>query len=154
MTKVTEPSQEFLEEILKFSCPDDDAKNSDLRERLAKRFIELSNAQAERKIDIYEKHVSEESIDAAIEFYSSPMGRAFAAALPGISKEMIRLSAELTEALTEEVLGPPDTIDVPSVGELVEMTEEEFREFEEAAGIPPKAELDERDSFLKRYDLE
>lgn len=82
------------------------AKDPDAPAGVAEKFRELAAKEdlVSQYVPIYAAHLQEPELDAAITFYSSPMGQKFAKAQPGIVQDSMAAGSKWGASLAERAM--------------------------------------------------
>ena len=70
----------------------------------------------EKQVSVYDKLLSEEALDASIEFYTSETGQEILAAMPKINEALTKLGMELSKQIMSEL---SDLIDSKDEDDLI-----------------------------------
>lgn len=156
------------------SLPDDKIPRlGKVKRKFIKRFDEITTDTLNKQIELYDKLLSEDAIDASIHFYSTKEGQEIVAALPKINEGLSKLTFEFTNTLAKEFITEllelePTEEEMAQIGftklsvgldELDEDDDDEDDDDEEVdEKIVPKDDPDDIDdekfnSFFKDYGL-
>lgn len=153
------------------SLPDDkNPRLGPIKKKFIRRFDEVSSTTAEKQIDLYDKLLSEDAIDATIHFYSTREGQEIVKNLPKINEGLSKISFEFVSQLAKEFITEllelePSEEEMAQMGftklsaDLEELDEDdEDDDEEENDKIVPKDNPDDIDSeefdrFFKDYGV-
>ena len=82
-----------------------------MRQAIMQRFDVQHKKYIEEQIDIYDKHLSEDVLDASIAFYTSKEGEQVLAKIGVISEEVDKLSFQFKNAVTNDMMNIADEYD-------------------------------------------
>lgn len=152
------------------SLPDDkNPRLGPIKKKFIRRFDEVSFTTAEKQIDLYDKLLSEDAIDATIHFYSTREGQEIVKNLPKINEGLSKISFEFVSQLAKEFITEllelePSEEEMAQMGftklsaDLEELDEDDEDDEEESDKIVPKDNPDDIDSeefdrFFKDYGV-
>ncbi len=143
-----------------------------LQEKFLSRFEQLTNNTFESQVELYDRLLSEDAIDASNAFYSSIEGQEIISKLPQLNEELGKLSLDFTAKLAKEFIS--DLLELaPSEEELAligftkinadiddifgdddDELDDEDEEDVDKIDISDDDDVDGFDQFLKDYKID
>lgn len=143
LNKTSDPENGILEQIVdEMDQGEIDPQMKEFRDHMCKTYYELHAKTIEQQIDVYEKHLSEETIDAINAHYSTPEGIEFVEKMPAISKDLAKLSIKLSQELAKEF-----------EKKLSEQLSTEYMGFKPEPVAEESQEDEELKEFKRRYNI-
>jgi hypothetical protein len=87
-----------------------------LKDRVLDKINKKYEQFTEKQVSVYDKLLSEEALDASIEFYTSETGQEILAAMPKINEALTKLGIELSKQIMSEL---SDLIDSKDEDDLI-----------------------------------
>lgn len=151
------------------SLPDDkNPKLGPIKRKFLRRFDEVAQTTTEKQIDLYDRLLSEDAIDATIHFYSTREGQEIVKNLPKINEGLSKISFDFVSQLAKEFITELLELE-PTEEEMVQMgftklsadledLEDDDEDDEDDDKIVPKDNPDDIDSeefdrFFKDYGV-
>lgn len=140
-----------------------------LKTKFIERYDELMKRTFEEQVDLYDKILSEDAIDASNLFYSSTEGQEIISKLPRLTEGLTKITASLTGALLKDFLtellelNPTDDemlkigmtkFSIDEIEDLDEDDEEEEEIKPRKPKVKPEDDGDDIEGFFKDYGLD